>query len=209
VGLSEGSRQSGSRSLRPGQQFQYSFQGQTSSSVQTRAFDHYALSSVPQIVDQAEDSDGVRRQSRTDCTSINMRYTPHGPKTHAVQRNTLINTMIHPNDTNNQANGNSTNGLRIPTTSGRIRERAIEIVCTLYRCSTDEAAELLVRHSQTNNLKVTSLIKALVALIDEDTSGTGYGSNNALASHFWLREIRNLSQAHRRSDHFHRHLVGA
>ena len=33
---------------------------------------------------------------RTDCTSINMRYTPHGPKTHAVQRNTLINTMISP-----------------------------------------------------------------------------------------------------------------
>ena len=79
------------------------------------------------LLTQAEDSDGVRRQSRTDCTSINMRYTPHGPKTHAVQRNTLINTMIHPNDTNNQANGNSTNGLRIPTTSGRIRERAIEI----------------------------------------------------------------------------------
>ena len=207
MGLSEGSRQSGSRSLRPGQQFQYSFQGQTSSSVQTRAFDHYALSSVPQIVDQAEDSDGVRRQSRTDCTSINMRYTPHGPKP-CGSKEYLDQHHDSPHDTNNQANGNSTNGLRIPTTSGRIRERAIEIVCTLYRCSTDEAAELLVRHSQTNNLKVTSLIKALVALIDEDTSGTGYGSNNALASHFWLREIRNLSQAHRRSDHFHRHLVG-
>lgn len=201
MGLSEGSRQSGSRSLRPERQFQYSFQGQTSSSVQIRAFDHYALSSVPQIVDQAEGSDGVRRQSRTDCTSINMRYTPLRSKTCVVQRNTLINTMIHPD--------NTTNGLRIPTTSGRTRQRALEIVCTLYRCSTDEAADLLVRHSQTNNLKVTSLIKALVALIDEDTSGTGYGSNNALASHFWLREIRNLSQAHRRSDHFHRHLVSA
>ena len=70
-----------------------------------------------------------------------MRYTPHGPKDPAVQRNTLINTMIHPDDTNNQTNSNSTNGLRIPTTSGRIRERGIEIVCTLYRCSTDEAAE--------------------------------------------------------------------
>lgn len=179
--------------------------GNTSSSVQIRAFDHYALSSVPQIVDQAEGSDRVRRQSRTDCTSINMRYTPHGSKTHAVQRNTLYNTMIHPENTNN----NTTNGLRIPTTSGRIRERALEIICTLYRCSTDEAADLLVRHSQTNNLKVTSLIKSLVALIDEDSSNDGYGNNNALASHFWLREIRNLSQVHRRSDHFHRHLVGA
>lgn len=113
--------------------------------------------------------------------------------------------MIHPDNTNLETD----NGSRTPTTSGRVRERGIEIVCTLYRCSTEEAAELLVRHSQTNNLKVTSLIKALVALIDEDTSGTGYGSNNALASHFWLREIRNLSQAHRRSDHFHRHLVSA
>ncbi|MDV8065247.1 hypothetical protein R4P64_01885 [Rhodococcus sp. IEGM 1366] len=174
--------------------------------MQIRAFDHYALSSVPQIVDQAEGSDGARRQSRTDCTSINMRYIPPGSKTRAVQRNTLYNTMIHPDNTTDSV---TTNGLRVPTTSGRLRARALEIVCTLYRCTTDEAADLLVRHSQTNNLKVTSLIKALVALIDEDTSGTGYGSNNALASHFWLREIRNLSQAHRRSDHFHRHLVGA
>ncbi|MCE4268958.1 ANTAR domain-containing protein [Rhodococcus globerulus] len=118
----------------------------------------------------------------------------------------MYNTMIHPDNTTNSV---TTNELRVPTTSGRLRARALEIVCTLYRCTTDEAADLLVRHSQTNNLKVTSLIKALVALIDEDTSGTGYGSNNALASHFWLREIRNLSQAHRRSDHFHRHLVGA
>lgn len=173
--------------------------------MQIRAFDHYALSSVPQIVDQAEGSNRVRRQSRTDCTSINMRYMPNGSKTRSVQRNTLYNTMIHPDNMNNTAN----DSLRIPTNTGRIRERALEIVCTLYRCSTDEATDLLVRHSQANNLKVTSLIKSLVALIDEDSSSSSYGSNNALASHFWLREIRNLSQVHRRNDHFHRHLAVA
>ncbi|MCJ0907178.1 antar domain protein [Rhodococcus sp. ARC_M6] len=94
-------------------------------------------------------------------------------------------------------------------TTDRTRVRALEIVCTLYRCTTDEAAALLVEHSQTNHIKVSNLAKALVALIDDSSSNSMSESASTLAAHFWLREIRNLSQAQRRSDHFHRHLVSA
>ncbi|MGC0366223.1 hypothetical protein ABH922_004207 [Rhodococcus sp. 27YEA15] len=161
--------------------------------MQIRAFGHYALSSVPQIVDQAEDSTRVRRQSRTDCTSINMRYTPHGIEIRAVQRNTMNDTLTHPSPTVSK--------------SIRTRARAAEIVCTLYRCTPDEASALLIQLSQTNNLKIASLIRALVAIVD-DTSAAGiYGNSDASASHFWLREIRELSKIHRRSDHFERHFA--
>lgn len=89
----------------------------------------------------------------------------------------------------------------------RTRDRALEIVCTLYRCPPEDAAPRLVQLSQTNNLKVSSLAKALVAVVDDATNDAADGTAHTAASHFWLREIRNLSQIHRRSDHLHRHGV--
>lgn len=104
----------------------------------------------------------------------------------------MLNTMIRPINTAN---------------TDRTRVRALEIVCTLYRCTTNEAAALLVEHSQTNNIKVANLAKALVTLIDDSTSTIETEGSSTLAAHFWLREIRNLNRSHRRTDNFQRHFA--
>ncbi|QBJ97648.1 antar domain protein [Rhodococcus sp. ABRD24] len=103
-------------------------------------------------------------------------------------------------------------GVRAPRDAARrrsvtIRARALEIVGILYRCDSDLAAELLMRHSQENNIRIASLMEGLVAVVDGTEDEIRAGEQTTLASHFWLREIRQLGESHRRNDRFERHVA--
>ncbi|MGF7121286.1 hypothetical protein AB4Z09_20965 [Rhodococcus sp. TAF43] len=93
--------------------------------------------------------------------------------------------------------------------SAALRARALEIVGILYRCEPDAAAQLLMRHSQENNLKVAALSEALVAVVDGASDEPDACAQTTLAAHFWLREIRRLGRTHRRSDRWVRHVAAS
>lgn len=85
------------------------------------------------------------------------------------------------------------------------RARALEIVRILYRCDSDLASQRLMQHSQENNLRIAALAEALVAVVDGTARESEAKGQTTLATHFWLREIRRLGHAHRRSDRWVRH----
>lgn len=96
-----------------------------------------------------------------------------------------------------------------PGRSADVRSRALEIVGILYRCDADASARQLMQHSQANNLKLGALAESLVVVVDGPSGGPDASPQTTLAAHFWLREIRRLGHAHRRTDRSVRHVTAA